>query len=114
MGKTDDALPHLRLILKRQPQDAETLSNLGSALAMKGELGQATICFREAVRCSPGVPDTHFNLGNALLAQHLTEEAIFQYQEALRLRPGYAAAERQLHALEAEIEERNGTGTNAP
>ena len=114
MGKTDDALQHLGLILKRQPHDAETLSNLGSALAMKGELGQATIYFREAVRCSPGVPDMHFNLGNVLLAQHLTEEAILQYQEALRLRPGYAEAERQLRALEAKIGERNGNGTNAP
>ena len=119
MGKTDDALQHLGLILKRQPHDAETLSNLGSALAMKGELGQATIYFREAVRCSPGEQhiakvEMHFNLGNVLLAQHLTEEAILQYQEALRLRPGYAEAERQLRALEAKIGERNGNGTNAP
>jgi tetratricopeptide (TPR) repeat protein len=76
-------------------------TNLGAVLARRGQLGQAMVHYREALRLTPSLGDAHYNLANALLAQGERAQAMVHYREALRLKPT-AAAHYNLAGLLAE------------
>jgi tetratricopeptide (TPR) repeat protein len=71
-------------------------NNLGSALINKGQTGEATSEFQEAIRLKPDYALAHYNLGVALFKKNQTDEAISQYQETIRLKPDYADAHYNL------------------
>jgi protein O-mannosyl-transferase len=68
------------------------LTNLGVALADRGEVEAAIRAYEEALRIWPRSVKAHVNLGAALASQGKFEESISHYKEALRLKPDYALA----------------------
>jgi protein O-mannosyl-transferase len=68
------------------------LTNLGIALAERGDVNAAIQAYEEALRIWPRSATVHVNLGAALADQGKMEEAISHYGEALRLKPGYVLA----------------------
>jgi len=75
-------------------------NNLGSALAMTGDLGGAILHFRKAVQGAPQLAEAHSNLGMALAAVGQTPEAMEHLHTALRLDPNDARTRTFLDRLE--------------
>jgi tetratricopeptide (TPR) repeat protein len=74
-------------------------NNLGLALVARGEIGEATTHFAEAVRLKPSDPDARSNLGGALYKQGRVDEAIANIRELLRRYPDYAPAHNNLGTI---------------
>jgi tetratricopeptide (TPR) repeat protein len=71
-------------------------TNLGVALAEKGELDQAVFHYQTALQIQPDDGNAHFNLANALQKQGKTDEAIVHYREAVKYNPNYSKAHNNL------------------
>ena len=67
------------------PNYANAHNNLGKALALRGELEEATLHFRQALRSEPQLGSAHEGLARALALQGKKEEAVEHYQEAIRI-----------------------------
>ena len=74
------------------PDNYFARTNLGFALADRGDLAAATAQYLEALRLYPDSAETHNALGTALFKQGQRDAAMEQYAMALRLRPGFADA----------------------
>lgn len=80
-------------------EDAQTRSNLASALRDAGHQDAALDLQRDTVVAQPDNPALHFNLANALRDAGLADEAISHYRHALALKPDYAGAANNLGTL---------------
>ena len=69
---------------------------LGNLLAGRGEIDQALVHFRDAVRIEPRYPSAQNSLGLALARQGKAAEAIAHFQQALESKPDYAKAHLNL------------------
>ena len=86
LREVDRAIDCYNQALRLRP-DAETWSNLGSALLEKGQVDEAIASYRNAVALAPKSADIQYNLGRALSAKHEWPEAIACYQTGLKLKP---------------------------
>src|SRR5262249_35088461 len=100
VGRIDEGIEHLKTALASAPAH-ESLANskavvvfqvqaiahnaMGVALALKGQMDQATKHLHEAVRLDPTSSVALRNLGNALAAQEQFDEAVKQYLSSLKL-----------------------------
>jgi Flp pilus assembly protein TadD len=89
----------------KQPLDPIAHLNLGSALAARGNLPQATRHFAESVSLLPTHAVAQYNLANAFLQQGKPEMASPHLTEALRIDPEYAAAHATMGILFAQRNE---------
>jgi tetratricopeptide (TPR) repeat protein len=91
-GWLELAIETFRAALEAQPDDPDTLSNLGVALSMQGEekLDEAIANFREAIRLEPDAADVHAALGLALADQGKLDEAISEVRKGVALKPDLA------------------------
>ncbi len=83
-------------------------SNLGNALAKKGQIDEAIRQLQAALRLKPDFANAYNNLGYALFQKGQMDEAIRQFEQAIRLEPVYADAHNNLgYALfrEGEMDE---------
>jgi tetratricopeptide (TPR) repeat protein len=71
-------------------------SNLGLALADRGELDTAILQYKESLRIKSYTPITHTNLGLALAKKGDTDSAIKEYQTALMINQDYWKAHNGL------------------
>jgi tetratricopeptide (TPR) repeat protein len=71
-------------------------SNLGVALATKGDVNEAIAQYQLALKIKPNYADAHSNLGSALLQKGNVDGAMDQLQTALQLNPNNAEAENNL------------------
>jgi tetratricopeptide (TPR) repeat protein len=78
---------------KKSPNKLRPQYNLGTNLARRSRLDEASSAFRAALRVKPDDTKSHFNLANVLVHQGRLDEAIHHYQEAIRTRPQYPEAE---------------------
>ena len=69
---------------------------LGTALLQIGQVEQAIVHDRAALRIRPGDPNALTNLANALFQHKELPEAIERYREIVRLRPNDSEARRNL------------------
>ncbi len=65
-------------------------------LLIGGDLEQAAIRYREAIRIDPDYAKAHHNLALVLVRQGDLEQAAEHLEEAIRIDPGYASAHRNL------------------
>lgn len=79
-----------------QPQDAETLCNLGNAHKARGQVQQAEASYRQALHWRPGHAAGHYNLAILLAEQNRLDEAEAAYRQTLQLQPGMADAHNNL------------------
>jgi tetratricopeptide (TPR) repeat protein len=78
--------------VRARPDDAEALTNLGVALAQRGQLGEATALLARAVQAQPSFAKGHHNLGVAYAQQGRHEDAVAALCRALQLQPAYPEA----------------------
>ncbi len=83
----DEAIDHLTLALRANPDYAEAHDNMGLALQVSGRLEEAVTAHRAALRLEPTFAEAHNNLGTALQKLGRLDEAATQFREAIRLRP---------------------------
>jgi tetratricopeptide (TPR) repeat protein len=79
-----------------RPENYAVWSNLGVALAAKGQLDEAIACFQKAIALEPELANSHNNLGDALKDKGQVDQAIACYQQALALEPKFARAHYNL------------------
>ena len=90
-GRIDAGIASLRLLLRRQPQNAEAMQALGRLHTMKGELDQALQHMTRSVQVSPKVAAYRTNLANALLNLGRYADAAREFREALAVEPNFAS-----------------------
>jgi Flp pilus assembly protein TadD len=83
-------------VVSVMPRSAMARSNLGTALADRGEFAAATVQYREAAREWPTVPAVFQNLGRALAADRRYAEAEEPLRRVVELRPNGAQAHLDL------------------
>jgi tetratricopeptide (TPR) repeat protein len=91
-----DALQALEQAVLLLPDDAESQSNLGTALRARGQIDAAVACFRRAIELQPDFADALNNLGSALKDLGQFEQAVGCYRRALALSPDFAVAQCNL------------------
>lgn len=85
--KYEQAVEAFRASLRLAPDNAQTQTSLGVALALFGRHDEALIPFREAVRLSPAAYEIRFNLCMGLTRTRNHDEALTHCREAARLSP---------------------------
>ncbi len=66
-GFLKDSESYLEQAVAANPQDAESLDNLGVVRAKEGNLAEARQAFEQAIAAQPDYAEAHFNLGVALV-----------------------------------------------
>lgn len=79
-------------ILKKIPEQVDTLYLLGSLYLQKGNIGSAYKFLKNTVTLKPDHAEAHNNLGSVLQEQGRLDDAIASYQRAIGLKPDYAGA----------------------
>jgi Flp pilus assembly protein TadD len=92
MGRSDQAVRHLEMVVQLQPDSATTHYNLGTVLSSMGNAARAVEEYQQALELRPGYALAHNNLGHALLAMATTDDADRHFHEAVRLDPQNAGA----------------------
>ncbi len=85
-GDPAGAVDMFRSVLKLFPFDYLSHHNLGLALARQGKLGEAAVCYEEALRIKPDFSKARFNLAEALERRGRFVEAMAHYMK-LQLAP---------------------------
>jgi tetratricopeptide (TPR) repeat protein len=81
----DAAIRFLSVAVVLRPRSFAAHTNLGTALATKGQADEAITELRAAIRLDPNRFPPHANLGNALSMKGLYGEAVEEYRAALRI-----------------------------
>jgi tetratricopeptide (TPR) repeat protein len=87
LDDADCADAESRLVLQRQPQDAEAHKDLGLANSIENNLQSAAQELREAIRLKPDYADAYYDLGNVLHEGNDLAGSAAAYQQAIRLNP---------------------------
>jgi protein O-GlcNAc transferase len=91
-GRTEQAVPLYRSILRAEPEHFDALHLLGVAEYQQGDHAVAIDLLTQATRVNPRSAPALNNLGNALRAIGRNHEALACYRRALELRPDYVDA----------------------
>lgn len=88
----DKALALWRQNLQHNPNDFESLSNLGRMLEQTGNLQPASEHLKRALELQPAHANSHLNLGVVYAKLHRYDDAIACYRKVLELEPHNAKA----------------------
>ncbi|HEY7447997.1 MAG TPA: tetratricopeptide repeat protein [Vicinamibacterales bacterium] len=86
-GSLDGAVDRFREAVQQNPDDAESLNNLGLALVQAGQTTQALPHLERATKSFPGVWEYRFNLARAYSQMEQWSRAAAEYRAALELFP---------------------------
>lgn len=86
-GRYEEGQFYLREALRIEPDDPDTLNNLGTAVWLLGRAEEAEGYYRRAYKLNPNDYSIANNMGNALWQQCSLEEAARFYRRALELKP---------------------------
>jgi tetratricopeptide (TPR) repeat protein len=98
-GTSDEAERALRLMIDRDPTDAEAHHNLGTLFMRSRRHDEAVVAYRQSLRYRPNYPATYLNLGYALKDSGRIEEAASAWEQAARLNPTNPAPRQELLRL---------------
>ena len=87
LQRYEEAEPHFRAVLQRDPVNAVAHFNLGYTLDKRKRFEEAIVEFREATRLRPGLDRAWYGLGLALAALRRHQEAAAALHEAATLQP---------------------------
>jgi tetratricopeptide (TPR) repeat protein len=102
-SRTSEAIAEYKEAVRINPDYAEALNNLGSALLLTGRTAEAIHEYNQALQIDPAYAKAHNNLGNALVQTGRAPEAIDHYKEALRITPDSADAHNNLATALAQM-----------
>ncbi len=91
-GNHKDALHHIDLALKAEPNNVFALNNRGVVLQALNRFDEALASLARAVRLRPDYAEAHSNRANVLKALGRLDQALSSYDRALALQPDYAEA----------------------
>lgn len=91
-GNHAEALRHIELALKRNPDNVFVLNNHGIVLERLKRFQEALARFERAIALRPDYAEAHSNRGNVLKALRRFDEALASYDRAIALRPDFADA----------------------
>jgi Flp pilus assembly protein TadD len=101
-GKLAEAVEHLAIALRFQPDMADAHYNMGRALVQLGTPREAIGHLEQVLQFNPNDANAQYELGNALLAVGRLPEAVQHWQQAVQIRPDYADARNNLGAAFAQ------------
>jgi two-component system NtrC family response regulator len=84
-GEYEKALKLFKAVVKRRPQDAFALRDLGHAAFHLQDHPQALEAYRKALQIQPNLLDAQFNLGLIHLQRGRVHDAMYAFLEALNL-----------------------------
>ena len=99
IGQLRDALKKFHDVIRNDPSDFVTYSNMGSVHRELGEIEKAISAYNTAIKISPRYSTAYYNLGNALNELGEYDSAIISYQQALSLNPNHVASHHNLGRL---------------
>ena len=85
-GKYDQAIEAYNKALELNPQDPDTLNDLGNTLASKGELDEAIDKYDKAIALKPEHARAQYNLASTLSEKGNKAEAINAYKKVVKLK----------------------------
>ncbi len=91
-----EAAGEFRKALAANPKSVSARVNLGSVLALTGDVKAAEDQFQETLRVEPRNAAAHYNLGLLLANQNRHDEAVFHLQVVVNLNPSDADAHYRL------------------
>jgi Flp pilus assembly protein TadD len=94
-----DTIARARLMLERNPEDAETRANLGAVLAMTGQLDAALVELKRALQSDPNSARAHSHLGQIYLQRKDVRAARREFETVLSLDPDDFKARNNLGYL---------------
>lgn len=98
-GHFKEAVDAFRRIVAMAPDDANSRTNLGVALAQSGNVQEATTQLQEALRLAPDDAHAHYSLAAVLIATGSEQQAIEQLQTSVKLDPAHKEAHFHLGNL---------------
>jgi len=104
-GRPEDARFYLGEALRLQPDDPDTLNNLGTAVWMTGNSDEAEGYYRRAFQLKPDDYSILNNMGNALWQRYALEEAAEFYRRALKHKPDSSETWMNLGVLLTDLTE---------
>lgn len=104
-GSIDQAIELLRLVVVREPDNADARLMLGTALTFVPEKSQALAELSAAVRMRPGFARGYWVLGSALARFADLDQARAMFEKAIELDPNLAEARVSLALLLAQRKE---------
>ena len=106
-GRPADAVRHFEASVKARPDSAAARYNLGTALAVGGQLDRAVLEYERAIALNPKYTVALANLGSVLLQQGRTREAVRRLEQAVALSPENVEGLNSLsvaYAAEGDVE----------
>ncbi|MBN1129001.1 MAG: tetratricopeptide repeat protein [Chitinispirillaceae bacterium] len=91
-GDNQKALAILREIVRREPSNAEALSNIGLLLYEMDDIDAAIATYRQSLAVNNSLPEVYCNLGTALLSKGDLAGAKKAFQDALHRKKGFVVA----------------------
>jgi Flp pilus assembly protein TadD len=82
-----DTIARARLLLERNPDDAETRANLGAVLVMTGQIDAALVELKRALQSDPNSARAHSHLGQIYLQRQDAAAARREFEKVLELDP---------------------------
>ncbi len=95
-GQAEQALPLLRDILRRCPNQPDALNFASVAFGKLGLLDQAEQFSRQAISLRPNDPGFQLNLANRLKERGQSDEALATYEQAIAIDPGHVPTLKNL------------------
>jgi len=90
MGRWDDAIVNFEKCLEYilyQPNFPTVYTNIGIAHMKKGDMKQAELAFRTAIKLNEKFCPAHLNMGDLYSKQKRPQEAIMEYEKVLKFCP---------------------------
>jgi tetratricopeptide (TPR) repeat protein len=102
LGRVDEAIDEMRLMLKLDPFDNSSRIHLAEIHAANGSADEALRLFRQAKSLSPDEPEVHEREGRVLLQLGRRKEALAAFERSLQLRPQNPALREAWRLLSGE------------
>ena len=107
-GRRRDAIDHLRVALRINPDWPEAFSNLGEWLKLEGRPAEAVAAQRSAVALRPDDPDLHFNLADSLTKINAQDEARRRLTALIAAHPTFVRAYVNLALILKDQDDHDG------
>lgn len=87
-GKFDEAMIHLKLIIKNHPTNAKALSNIGVILSAQGRNEEAISYYLKSIELDKDNFFSHYNLGEIYMRLGKYNQAIKKFRDAIKYSKG--------------------------
>jgi tetratricopeptide (TPR) repeat protein len=87
LGRVEEAIGYFEEVLKREPDHAPAMSDLGFIYANLARYRESEDYLRRAIGLKPADERAHYNLGHLLVLEDRFDEAVIELRRALQINP---------------------------